>query len=53
MKIAKVLVELKNIFTWNSNGLGGIPKDIAEHKLEIPVNVKPIFQKKRVFAKVR
>lgn len=49
MKIVKVLVEFKDIFSWNLDYLGGIPKDITEHKLGIPVNAKPVFQKKACF----
>lgn len=51
MKFAEVLVEFKGMLTWNSNDLGGIPKEIAEHKLGIHDTSKLIFQKKRIFAK--
>ncbi|KAI5683657.1 hypothetical protein M9H77_04885 [Catharanthus roseus] len=42
MKLVEVLVKFKDIFSWNSDDLGGIPKEIVEHKLGIPDTAKPI-----------
>ncbi|KAJ0753087.1 putative nucleotidyltransferase, Ribonuclease H [Helianthus annuus] len=35
------------IFAWCPEDMTGISRDIAEHELKIPPNVKPIFQQKR------
>lgn len=53
MKIAEVLVEFKDIFFWNSDDFGGIPKEITLHKLSVPDKAKLVLQKKRVFTKAR
>lgn len=53
MKIAEVIVEFKDIFAWNYDELGGIPKEVVELKLGILVNAKLVFQKKNIFAKAR
>lgn len=53
MKIAEVLVEFKDIFASNSYDIGGLPKEIVEHKLGIPSTAKLVFQKKRVFTRAR
>ena len=40
----------KDIFAWSSNDLGGVSRDIIEHKLDIDPKVRPKKQKLRELA---
>jgi hypothetical protein len=40
-KLVEFLRRNKDIFTWSSNDLGGVSRDIIEHKLDIDPKVKP------------
>ena len=52
-KLVEFLRSNKDIFVWSSNDLGGVSKDIIEHKLDIDPKVKPKKQKLRKLAKDR
>jgi hypothetical protein len=45
-QIKNVLMEYKDVFTWSYKELGGIPRGVCEHKIELMVNVQPVKQKK-------
>ncbi|XP_043696656.1 uncharacterized protein K02A2.6-like [Telopea speciosissima] len=42
-----------DVFAWSATDMPGIDRKIAEHKLSIYPNAKPVFQKKRTFAPKR
>ena len=43
----------KDVFAWSSNDLGGVSRDIIEHKLDIDPKVRPKKQKLRKLAEDR
>ena len=43
----------KDIFAWSSNDLGGVSRDIIEHKSDIDPKVRPKKQKLRKLAEDR
>ena len=43
----------KDVFTWSSNDLGGVSRDISEHKLDIDPKIRPKKQKLRKLAEDR
>jgi hypothetical protein len=49
-KLVEFLRSNKDIFAWPSNDLGGVSRDIIEHKLDIDRKVKPKKQKLRKLA---
>jgi hypothetical protein len=49
-KLVEFLRSNKDIFSWSSNDLGGVSRDIIEHKLDIDPKVKPKKQKLRKLA---
>ena len=46
-KLVEFLRSNKYIFAWSSNDLGGVSRDIIEHKLDIDPKVRPKKQKLR------
>ena len=52
-KLVEFLRSNKDIFVWSSNDLGGVSKDIIEHKLDIDPKIRPKKQKQRKLAKDR
>ncbi|XP_022042193.1 uncharacterized protein LOC110944856 [Helianthus annuus] len=48
--LEKLLTHNMDIFAWCPNDMTSVPRDIAEHELKIPPNVKPIVQQKRSLA---
>ena len=52
-KLVQFLQNNKDIFAWSSNDLGGVSRDIIEHKLDIDPKVRPKKQKLRKQAKDR
>ncbi|GJU16488.1 hypothetical protein Tco_1144454 [Tanacetum coccineum] len=44
---------LQNIFAWSPSDMTGIPRELAEHKLNIHPRTFPVRQKKRVLVKER
>ncbi len=44
-QIKKVLMEYIDVFAWSYKELGGIPREICEHKIELMVNGQLIKQK--------
>jgi hypothetical protein len=40
-----------NIFTWSPSDMPGIPREVAEHALEIRAGSKPVKQRLRRFDK--
>jgi len=52
-KLVEFLRNNKDIFAWSSNDLGGVSKDIIEHKLDIDPKVRPKKQKLRKLAEDR
>ena len=52
-KLEALLKENVDVFAWCPSDMTGIPRDVAEHELRIPPNVKPIVQKKRSLAPER
>jgi hypothetical protein len=52
-KLMKFLRSNKDIFAWSSNDLGGVNRDIIEHKLDIDPKVRPKKQKLRKLAEDR
>jgi len=43
----------KDVFAWSSNDLGGVNRDIIEHKLDIDPKIRPKMQKLRKLAEDR
>lgn len=48
-KFPSLLEEYLDVFAWSTKDLGGIPKEIVMHKLNVDLEVKPVRQKKRSF----
>jgi hypothetical protein len=42
-----------NIFAWSPSDMLGVPRELAEHTLEVSKTARPIKQKLREFAKDR
>jgi hypothetical protein len=42
-----------NIFAWSPSDMPGVPRELAEHTLEVSKTARPIKQKLREFAKDR
>jgi hypothetical protein len=42
-----------NIFAWSPSDMPGVPRELAEHTLEVNKTARPIKQKLREFAKDR
>ncbi|XP_022032678.1 uncharacterized protein LOC110933780 [Helianthus annuus] len=51
--LEKLLTHYSDVFAWCPEDMTGIPRNIAEHKLRIPPDVKPVVQKKRSLAPER
>ncbi|KAJ0566634.1 putative nucleotidyltransferase, Ribonuclease H [Helianthus annuus] len=51
--LEKLLTHYSDVFAWCPEDITGIPRDIAEHELRIPPDVKPVVQKKRSLAPER
>jgi hypothetical protein len=52
-RLVEFLQSNKDIFAWSSNDLGGVDRDIIEHKLDIDPKTRPKKQKLRKLAKDR
>ncbi|GJY94690.1 hypothetical protein Tco_0511051 [Tanacetum coccineum] len=52
-ELQRILCENKDIFAWYLCNMTGIPRELAEHKLNIHLFTFPVRQKKRVLAKDR
>ncbi|GJW39174.1 reverse transcriptase domain-containing protein [Tanacetum coccineum] len=52
-ELQRILCENKDIFAWSLCDMTGIPRELAEHKLNIHPCTFPVRQKKRVLAKDR
>jgi hypothetical protein len=52
-RLIEFLRSNKDVFAWTSNDLGGVSRDIIEHKLDINPNFRPKKQKLRKLAKDR
>ncbi|GJW63981.1 hypothetical protein Tco_0115865 [Tanacetum coccineum] len=50
-EMQRILCENKDIFAWSPFDITGIPRELAEHKLNIHPRAFPVRQKKRVLAK--
>ncbi|XP_043705405.1 uncharacterized protein LOC122655263 [Telopea speciosissima] len=48
--LVNFLIANADVFVWSTTDMPGIDRKIAEHKLSVYPNAKPIFQKKRTFA---
>ncbi|XP_022014325.1 uncharacterized protein LOC110913815 [Helianthus annuus] len=51
--LEKLLTHHSDVFAWCPEDMTGIPRNIAEHELRIPPDVKPMVQKKRSIAPER
>ncbi|XP_022015096.1 uncharacterized protein LOC110914618 [Helianthus annuus] len=51
--LEKLLTHYSDVFAWCPEDMTGIPRNIAEHELRIPPDVKPVVQKKRSLAPER
>jgi hypothetical protein len=52
-KLMEFLYSNKDVFAWSSNDLGGVSRDIIEHKLDIDAKFRPKKQKLRKLAEDR
>ena len=52
-KLMEFLCSNKDVFAWSSNDLGGVSRDIIEHKLDIDKKIRPKKQKLRKLAEDR
>jgi hypothetical protein len=52
-RLIEFLQSNKDVFAWTSNDLGGVSRDIIEHKLDINPNFRPKRQKLRKLAEDR
>ena len=52
-KLVEFLWSNKDIFAWSSNDLGGVSRDIIEHKLDNDPKIRPKKQKLRKLAEDR
>jgi hypothetical protein len=52
-RLIEFLQSNKDVFAWTSNDLGGVSRDIIEHKLDINQNCRPKKQKLRKLAEDR
>ncbi|XP_035843947.1 uncharacterized protein LOC118490420 [Helianthus annuus] len=51
--LEKLLTHYSDVFAWCPEDMTGIPRNIAEHELRIPSDVKPVVQTKRSLAPER
>ncbi|PWA61576.1 reverse transcriptase domain-containing protein [Artemisia annua] len=49
-QLINLLKNNKDVFAWEPSDMTGVPRWIAEHKLNVNVNDKPVAQKKRFFS---
>ncbi|XP_071695098.1 uncharacterized protein [Rutidosis leptorrhynchoides] len=49
-QIIQLLVQCMDVFAWSENDMTGIPRHIAEHRLNVKPALKPIVQKRRGMA---
>ncbi|XP_071718910.1 uncharacterized protein [Rutidosis leptorrhynchoides] len=49
-RIVQLLVEYMDVFAWCENDMTGVPRYIAEHKLNVNPALKPVVQKRRGMA---
>ncbi|GJZ23750.1 hypothetical protein Tco_0561209 [Tanacetum coccineum] len=52
-QLHELLCSSKDVFAWTPADMTGIPRELAEHKLNIHPRTFPVWQKKRVIAKER
>ncbi|XP_071712197.1 uncharacterized protein [Rutidosis leptorrhynchoides] len=52
-KLYNILAANLDVFTWQVSDMTGIPRHIAEHKLNVNPNIPPVCQKKRGMAHER
>nr|GEX18296.1 reverse transcriptase domain-containing protein [Tanacetum cinerariifolium] len=52
-KLRELMRSNKDIFAWTPADMNGIPRELAEHRLNIHPRTFPVWQKKRVIAKDR
>ncbi|XP_071738999.1 uncharacterized protein [Rutidosis leptorrhynchoides] len=50
--IVRLLVQYMDVFAWCENDMTGVPRHIAEHKLNVNPALKPVVQKRRCMAPV-
>jgi hypothetical protein len=48
-----LLDQYVDVFSWDTSDLTGVPRDLAEHKLNVDSSIKPVKQKRRHFAPER
>ncbi|XP_071714711.1 uncharacterized protein [Rutidosis leptorrhynchoides] len=52
-KLYNILAANIYVFAWQVSDMTGVPRHIAEHKLNVTPNIPPVFQKKRGMAPER
>ena len=50
MKLVQFLKENLDVFAWSHENMPGISSKVIQHKLSMDLKMKPIQQKRRVFA---
>jgi hypothetical protein len=53
LTLTSFLRDNADIFTWSPSDMPGVPRELAEHRLEVNKTARPIKQKLRRFAKDR
>ncbi|XP_071705227.1 uncharacterized protein [Rutidosis leptorrhynchoides] len=48
--LCKLLAENIDVFAWERSGMTGVPREIAQHRLNVIPNITPVVQKKRAMA---
>nr|XP_043633590.1 uncharacterized protein LOC122604790 [Erigeron canadensis] len=51
--LCEFLSSNKDVFAWTPSDMTGVPRELAEHKLNVHPRTFPVWQKKRVLAKER
>ncbi|XP_071709117.1 uncharacterized protein [Rutidosis leptorrhynchoides] len=49
-QIIQLLVQCMDVFAWSENDMTGVPRHIAEHRLNVNPALKPLVQKRRGMA---
>ncbi|XP_071700363.1 uncharacterized protein [Rutidosis leptorrhynchoides] len=48
--LCKLLAASIDVFAWEPSDMTGVPRDIAQHRLNVNPNITPVVQKKRAMA---
>ena len=52
-RLVQFLKKNLDVFAWNHEGMPGISPKVIQHKLSVDLKIKPVQQKRRVFATER